>query len=59
MIVFQEDLSFFEDGDEDDEDDESCILTLFSKRIYHILRMVMRMRMRTMNDCLPRGFIIL
>ena len=59
MIVYQEDLSYSEDGDEDDEDDESCILTLFSKRIYHTLRMVMRMRMRTMNDCFPRGSIIL
>ena len=49
MIVYQEDLSFFEDGDEDDEDDESFILLLFTKRIYLTLRLVMRMRMRMMN----------
>ena len=46
LIVYQEDLSYFEDGGEDgDENDEFCILLLFSKRIYWTLRMVMRMRM--------------
>ena len=57
LIVCQEDLSYFQDGDEDeDENDESCILSLFSKKIYHTFRMVMRMRMmnHAYSHCFPR-----
>ena len=34
LIVYQEDLSHFEDGDQDeDENDELCILSLFTQMI--------------------------
>ena len=42
----------------EDENDESCILSLFTKRIYHTLRMVVRMAMRMMNSAYSYCFLL-